>query len=304
MAHQNTASVNTKQTAEDAFRHILLTNLNFVHQWEPVAVKGKDSEGVHQMRVGLRRMRSALSVFRPAIPRKVTGPLAREMRWAAKTLDHARDLDVYIADNLSSKGSNSQKKMRGIAMRRRSRVYDQVRAFIGEKRYARLHKELTGWLKNRAWRRQLSRKKKKQLDSKVTPFAAQVLEQYRVQVLKDGKNINKLDAEALHQLRIDCKKLRYATEFFSPLFGKSMVEFTEHLKGLQELLGTLHDGVVMTGLQEDLLKGKKRGKAARFVGKLQRERAKQATAIRKTLQQRWDRFAQAKRPWRALLAQG
>jgi CHAD domain-containing protein len=302
MVKQKARSVNAKQTVEDAFRHVLLSNLSAVHKWEPVAVKGKDLEGVHQMRVGFRRMRSAFTVFRPALPRKVTAALAQEMRWAGKTLDHARDLDVYNADNLSSKGGKAQKKVRKIAMRHRKSVYGEVRRFIGGKRYARFNTELARWLDRRAWRKQLSGKQKKYLDAKVTPFAAQVLEQHRVRILKNTRNINKLDADALHQLRIDCKKLRYATEFFSPLYGKSIVKSTEHLEGLQDVLGTVHDVVIMTGLQKGLLKGEHNGKAARFARKLEDQRAKHAKKLRKLLEQRWDDFAQAKPPWKAAAA--
>ncbi len=297
MARKNSAAVHEKQSVEDAFRHILLTNLSAVHEWEPVAVKGKDIEGVHQMRVGFRRMRSALSVFRPAVPRKVTAPYAKDMRRAGKTLDDARDLDVYIADNLASKGGKAKKRMRRIAVVRRERAYDQVRRFVKGRQYARFNTDMSHWLERRAWRKELPRKKKKCLDCHVPPFAAQVLEQHRDQVLQHGKDIRRLDAEGLHQLRIDCKKLRYATEFFSPLYGKSMVRFTEHLKGLQDLLGTLHDGAVMTGLQQDLLDGKSSGKAARFAGKLQSKRGRQAKESRRVLEQRWDSFAHAKRPW-------
>ena len=130
-------SVNAEQTVEDAFRHILLNNQNAVLEWEPVAVEGKDIEGVHQMRVGLRCMRSAFTVFRPVIPKKVTAPLAQEMRWAGKMLDHARDLDVYITDNLYSKGGKAHKEMRKIALRHRKSVYGEVRRFIEGKRYER-----------------------------------------------------------------------------------------------------------------------------------------------------------------------
>ncbi len=107
MARKHAAGVDKRQTVEDAFRHILLANLSAVHEWEPVAVKGGDVEGVHQMRVRFRRMRSALSAFRPAVPRKVTAPFAQDMRQAGKTLDDARDLNVYIADNFSSKGGKA-----------------------------------------------------------------------------------------------------------------------------------------------------------------------------------------------------
>jgi CHAD domain-containing protein len=302
MEQQKAKPVNAKQTVEAAFHHILLNNLSAVHEWEPVAVKGKDIEGVHQMRVGLRRMRSALTVFRPALPRKVTTPLAREMRWAGKTLDHARDLDVYIADNLCSKGGKAHKRMRKIAVRHRKSVYGELRRFVGGKRYARFNTELSRWLDHRTWRKQLSRKQKKYLDCNVTAFAAHVLEQQRAKILKNVKNIKGLDTDALHRLRIDCKKLRYATEFFSPLYDKLIVKFTEHLKGLQDVLGTLHDVVIMTGLQKGLLKGEKSGKAAQFARKLGDKRAKQSKELTKGLKQRWDNFAQAKPPWKAASA--
>ena len=61
------------------------------------------------MRVCIRRMRSALTVFREAIPRKVTASFAKEMRWAVQALDRARDLDVYITENLSSKEKNNRR---------------------------------------------------------------------------------------------------------------------------------------------------------------------------------------------------
>ncbi len=229
MAREKAAAVDQSQTVEDAFRQVLLSNLRGVHAWEPVAVKGKDIEGVHQMRVGFRRMRSALSVFRSAVPRRVTSRFAQDMRWVGKTLDDARDLDVYIAENLASKGGKAKKRMRKIAMKRRKKAYQDVRRLIGGRRYARFNSKLSRWLKRREWRQQLSRRKKRCLDCSVTPFSAQVLERNRAQVLEDGKDIDKLDAEALHQLRIDCKKLRYATEFFSPLYGTSMGKFTGQL---------------------------------------------------------------------------
>ena len=299
MAREKAIAVDQSQTVEDAFRQILLNNLHDVHTWEPVAVKGRDIEGVHQMRVGYRRMRSALSVFRSAVPRRVTSRFAEDMRWVGKTLDDARDLDVYIADNLSSKGGTAKKRMRKIALKRRKKAYGEVRRLVGGKRYAKFNSQLSGWLKRREWRQQLSKRKKRCLDCSVTPFSAQVLERNRAQVLEDGKDIEKLDAEALHQLRIDCKKLRYATEFFSPLYGTSMAKFTGHLKGLQDLLGTLHDTAVMTGLQQNLLGGKHTGEAARFAGKLEKRRAQQAVELKKLLEQRWGSFSHAQQPWRS-----
>jgi hypothetical protein len=52
--------------------------------------------------------------------------LAKEMRWAAKALDRARDLDVYIAENLPSAGRKAETKMRDIALKHREEAYCYV----------------------------------------------------------------------------------------------------------------------------------------------------------------------------------
>lgn len=297
MAQQKTVSVNRHHTVEDAFECILRTNLSAVEEGEPVALAGEDIEGVHQVRVGLRRMRSALTVFAPAIPRRVTRPLAKELRRAAKALDRARDLDVYIAETLSSVPKKKARKLRNLAMKHREETYTRLSKLLQGKRYAGLKHDLTRWLDTKGWRAELSAAERKGLQRKVTPFASRVLEQHRAQVLEDGKAVDKLDSDELHQLRIDCKKLRYATEFFAPLYGERMKEFTQHLKALQDLLGTLHDTAVMTGLQRDLLKGTGKSKLKRMARKLEDKRAKEAKEIMKTLVERWRTFAQVEGPW-------
>ncbi len=300
-----TSPVNRKQTVEQAFAKILRKDMALVQQWEPIALAGKDTEGVHQMRVGLRRMRSALTLFRPAIPRKITTPLAKEMRWAAHQLDHARDLDVYIEENFLKNGGKQrrgEKQMLKIASQDREKTYQQVRDFITGKRFTAFERQVSYWLEAKDWRSQLANKQRNTLKGRITPFAAQVLEQHRAQVLEDGKDIRRLDADALHQLRIDCKKLRYATEFFDPLYGKSMIAFTQHLKGLQDMLGTLHDSAVMKGLQKNLLKGHKNPNMKYFTGKLEGQRSKDAKKLIATLEQRWKTFSKTKPPWRAALA--
>lgn len=297
--------VSKKQSVEEAFDHILRADMGLVKRWEPIAFEGSDIEGVHQMRVGLRRMRSALTVFRSAIPRKHTKPLSEEMRWAAHRLDHARDIDVYIDENFSHNGAKrhrGEKKMLKVALKDQRQAYAEVREFIKGKRFRELKKELNLWLDAKGWRKKLTQKERKLLKHNIKAYAAEVLEQHRNRVLKDGQDIRVLDSEALHQLRIDCKKLRYATEFFTPLYGGSMAEYTRHLKGLQDLLGTLHDTAVFTGLQKQLLKGHDSSQVKRFAESLEGQRSKQARRQIKTLEKRWQEFAQAKRPWKSSLA--
>ena len=297
MATQKENLVTHNQSVEQAFTQILRTNLATTKASEPVVLAGEDPEGIHQMRVSLRRMRSALAVFRPAIPRKITRAFFKEMRWAAKTLDRARDLDVYIAENLSSKGNKRKGKMRKLALKNRERAYGQVTDFIRGERYTRLCDEFRHWMETQGWRVDLSDEQRDIVEGNVIPFASEVLERQQTRVLDDGSEIESLDSEALHQLRIDCKKLRYAAEFFAPFYGKPMKDFAGHLKSLQDLLGTLHDMAVMPDLHKDLLKGKKNRDLTHYARRLVKKRGKQAKAIRKALNKSWGAFSNAERPW-------
>jgi len=290
-------SITEELTVEEAFSRILQGNLSGVREWTPVALAGEDIEGVHQMRVCLRRMRSALTVFRAAIPKKATKSFAKDMRWASKALDRARDLDVYITENLASKGKGRQRSLRKIAERHRQEAYGKVGSFIKGQRYLDLCKKLSEWTEAKAWREQLSTGQKDKLQENITPFSTRVLENHRSTILAYGKEIEHLDSDTLHRLRIECKKLRYATEFFAPLYGDQMKAFTGHLKNLQDVLGTLHDTAVMKGLQDDLLKNKKDKKLASFTHRLEQQRQKEAQKLLKKLSNRWWTFVQAKRPW-------
>ena len=297
MATQKGNLVSYDQSVEQAFAQILRTNLAATKDSEPVVIARENPEGIHQMRVCLRRMRSALTIFRPAIPREVTRSFFKEMRWAAKTLDRARDLDVYIADNLSAKGKKRKGKMRKLAIKHRERAYDQISDFILGERYKNLCDGFRHWVETQGWRVDLSDEQREVLEGNVVPFASEVLDRQRTHVLDDGRDIESLESEALHQLRIDCKKLRYAAEFFTPLYGEPMKGFVRHLKALQDLLGTLHDAAVMPNLQKDLLKGKKNRNLTRYARGLVKERGKQAKAIRGALNSSWGDFANAERPW-------
>lgn len=297
MAQRKENFISPDQSVEQAFEQILRTNLVTAREWEPVVLAGEDPEGIHQMRVCLRRIRSALGVFRSAVPRKVTRSFFKEMRWAAKTLDRARDLDVYIAENLSSKGKKRKGKIRKLALKHREMAYDQVTVFIQGEHYVKLCDEFRYWVETKGWRMDISDERMKVLESNIIPFASEVLDCQRTRVLEDGRDIESLDNEALHQLRIDCKKLRYASEFFAPLYGEPIRDFIGHLKVLQDLLGTLHDTAVMPGLQKDILKGKKNRSLTRYARELVNDRDKQARAIRKVLRKSWRGFCNAECPW-------
>jgi hypothetical protein len=128
-------------------------------------------------------MRSPLAIFRPAIPCKVTRSFSREMRWAAKTLDRARDLDVHIDENLSSKAKKQRGKMHKLAIKHRERAYDQVAHSIQGERYRKVCDELRHWVEAKGWRVDLSNERREVIEGNVVPFTSGVLDDQRTRAL-------------------------------------------------------------------------------------------------------------------------
>ncbi|MBF0369854.1 MAG: CHAD domain-containing protein [Magnetococcales bacterium] len=298
------SDIHATQSTEEAFESILRKNYAYMLEWEPIAYKGEDIEGVHQVRVAYRRMRSALVIYRKAIPRTATDAIANEMRWAAGQMGPARDLDVFIDEGLQAMSSriplaNGEKKMLELAIKHQKTAYTQVRRTISSARYKKFKSNFETWLDEKGWRNEgIPEKNLSLLDKGVTKYAVKVLNKRFTQVLTAGEAMDKMGDEELHQLRIDCKKLRYATEFFTPLFNKDgMANFTLHLKGLQGLLGVMNDVAVLPGLLEILLKDEEDPEVIQYAGSIIGWRARQYEEIRGQLDDRWSTFANSSFPW-------
>ena len=100
----------------------------------------------------------------------------------------------------------------------------------------------------------------------------------------------------MHRLRIECKKLRYGAEFFTPIIP-GLDEFIGHMKGLQDLLGVMNDVSVMKELLEQLLHGECDPQVAQYAGGLVGWRTRQFHDLLNSFDDRWEEFTHAKHPW-------
>jgi len=295
------APITSKQTVEEAFQTILQTNFNHMVAWEPVALDGKDPDGVRKVRVSWRRIRSMLPTFRAAFPRSLTDSWAVEMKWAQSQLGPARDLDVLIHERLAGDISDPGKeKLLKLAEKARADAYSQVRKTLKGKRYGSLKRGLSKWNKSKAWNDDLPRKRRKAIKGNIVPFAVASLNKAERRVLKAGTNIKSRSDEELHRLRIQCKKLRYAGEFFTPLFDKQeMRAYIKRLKELQDMLGLMHDIAV---IEDDILgpvkAGVKNRRIDKFVKAFAAEQRSHYGDTKKQLLRRWKQFKAADQPWK------
>jgi triphosphatase len=211
---------------------------------EPAVVAG-DPDGVHQMRVGVRRLRAAISVFAELLRGKQTDQLKRDLKWLAGKLGPVRDLDVFIETKVK-RLDGAELPIDGLPelLReldyRRALAADSAKDAIATARYRFLIFNTLEWIEDGAWL-----KKSRQGEKKIRPFAAHLFTRRTRKARKQSKHISRLDPRRRHKLRIGMKKLRYAFYFFEGLFEgasqRPLSRYKECLKSLQDNLGALND---------------------------------------------------------------
>jgi inorganic triphosphatase YgiF len=232
-----------------------------VRHWcanEAAALDGGDPEGVHQMRVALRRLRSALSAFGRLIQPERRAWLSGEAKRVLGSLEPARDWDVFLTESLAPvlaarPEDRSLLALQGAAQAARAEGYAAVRAAIADPAYTRFLLQLGSWIEAGGWREDATPKGAAWLDRPAKGFADRLLAKRHRTALKRGRDFSSLAPAERHRLRIALKKLRYATEFFHSLYPKKSAQsYLAALKALQDTLGHLNDVAVAERLASEL----------------------------------------------------
>jgi CHAD domain-containing protein len=214
---------------------------------EHPVLDGSDPEGVHQMRVAIRRLRALVTAFKAYVDDETFTYLRDELRWMQQQLGPARDLDVFLEETfapLSERlpSAESLGRLKDAAERLRAEAYDDARKAVRDPRYTGLVLRLQLWLATGGWRRHVTAGQTDPADQPVTPFAREVLDQRAKKLKKLGKKYRALSEDDLHEMRIRGKKLRYAGEFFNGLFKKKDTKaYLDALEDIQDRLGAIND---------------------------------------------------------------
>ncbi len=218
-----------------------------------VAANRGDVEGVHQLRVGVRRLRAALRLLRRATGVALDGHLLQELRWLNSLLGPLRDWDVFLHQSLPPVQAAFPQRNALLSIQRRvemARAQQQQlldEGFASE-RYQQLCEAWQGWLEQRVWleSEQLSPKARARLEADVPRFARTTLKRLEQRVCRLGEQFEQLDTAGRHTLRIRIKQLRYSLEFFASLYPVRRTQrYRQALALLQEELGSLNDAAVV-----------------------------------------------------------
>lgn len=260
------------QSVSEAFAALLGRQTGVLLRLAPVAASGDGTEPVHQMRVALRRLRSALKLFRRAVDGSALQALKPDLKALSRHLGPARDWDVFangtgqaIAEAFPD--DRAVARLLDAAARKRAESYAALAAYLNSVAFRTLGIRLAWLAAQRPWEAQPPADDA-QAAARAMPladFAARALTRRLAAVMAPGADLAALNAEALHALRIEAKRLRYAAEFFAPLHAPRPVRrFVRRVTALQDRLGQLNDGTVAAGLMA-ALGGAERGYAAGVV---------------------------------------
>src|SRR6185312_8040073 len=198
-------------------------------------------EAVHQLRVGARRLRSALATFRPALEDEGLEAVKEELKWLSHACDQVRNLDVFADEALRAAEAGGEPPRGVEALRKaieiaRRRAWARAAKTVASDRFRALMIDVTAWTETGAWR------DGETAQARVTDFAHQALKRHRKRLAARSEAAAGTDDIARHRLRIEAKKLRYAVEAFAGLYGRKRVgRYLHEVKALQEVLGALND---------------------------------------------------------------
>ena len=295
-------SLPTGLSASDALACITAHLADVILHWSDLVPGAVASEPVHQMRVAVRRLRSALSVFRRVAVAEEGGAdwlfdLSAALRDLAARLGIARDWDVFIGETGAKVQAVFPADRRislllAAASRKRAAAYADLGAYMASQEWAMLSLKLALLPTIRPWDQTGD---PDTLSVAARSYAGHALNRRRKHLLAPGADLSGLPAAELHETRKRAKRLRYATEFFAPLFaGKVTRKYISRLADLQEVLGAVNDTAVAGHLMDQLAGGADRAFAAGVVQGFGAARGRRAAA---KVQDAWVRFTRASPFW-------
>ncbi len=292
-------------TLGNAGRALLLKHWQRALRHEAGARTGADIEDVHRMRVATRRLRSAFRFFGGYMGLPNQDEIVAGLRDLARRLGAVREVDALIERLEQEAAAESADRPTIDAIiatldQDRARARDDLVAFLDGREMATLRAQVADGLTQPESGAPAKR------DRPVRTAGPRLLARRAVRVFASEAALLAPTSEELHDLRIRCKRLRYAAEFLSPYTqGKQLKQLIRSATNLQDTLGELHDGDVMLDMLRSLVEsashrdgGALEGVVAAAVIRLLARQADRRDALLLQFRSLWREFAGSRRQWR------
>jgi CHAD domain-containing protein len=234
------AAFGPKSRRIDVFASLLAASANQITSGRRIILGSDDPKGPHQIRIGLRRLRSVLKALRPLVGLSAVQAIETRARDVARWIGELRDLDALM-NAICMPLSEMVPDRQGFARLQKTLIEHR------EAKQAEIRTLLEGvvWGKLQTDLDLLSRvlESIEAPDRSILGYAREVLNKRWRKLFKLGCRLDELSIEARHEMRKLLKQLRYLSEFFAPVFVKTKKasQFIAEIKQLQDVFGYLND---------------------------------------------------------------
>lgn len=281
----------------DAFGTLGNAALGHLVANQPAALEGAGVEGIHQMRVALRRLRTLLTLFDGLLDPEPAARFTQSIRQFGQILGAARDFDVLaeeVIEEALPQDEEARAALLGAIAPLREAARRAARSEISAPEFCRLVIELSLWIETGSW---VAEGEAERARAGMREVAGSLLDRVAKRVRKRGARLGKADDEERHEFRKAAKRLRYGVEDFAALFDAEDVDaYAQPLKRLLDRLGVLNDTAVARQTIEALrLHGPELGPELDALGSALVRRAGREC---ERLDEVWSRFRSAEPFWR------
>lgn len=286
-----------EQTAGAVLTHALAGLAARISSLAPVILEARKVEGVHQMRVSLRRLRAIERTFRPFVDGSSLRDLAFQAKLIARCLGPARDWDVFVEETLPAMQENAYAaegaaQLMASASAARARAWAEAVRAVGGKAFARFMIDLAEAASGPQWERAAA------LQRPIGEIAPLALEKRLKRARKIAAEIDRTQLAGWHPLRIALKKLRYPLQMFRSLYPKEARKpYMSALSTLQDAFGHINDAATAQRLADEAATGEG-GNAMRAAGFICGYKAAEAEAAARQLEAEWAAFVEMTPFWR------
>ena len=274
-------------SAGDAFVGNVQAALEQINANTAGATAGREPEYLHQLRVGLRRLRSTLRAFHTLLRKRKAADFDRMLGEILHALGAARDWDVF------RRAERDQGLVRA-ARRSCAPARRRARGMLRSALFRTTPRKVLAWAKAAPWRSEADP------GERVTRFARRSLRRLQESLRKDAEGVDWSDAAQRHKVRVRVKRLRYGCECFAAAFRKQKVRpYLKRLRKLQQILGEMNDITVQRALLQELARN---ASLRRPVAALRAVMAARERELSAEVARAWGGFESMKPFWRRAAA--
>lgn len=231
---------------DTAFRIVARRHLGALKANHEATCNG-DPETLHQMRIALTHLRTAILFFSPMVHDEVRDEVRDELKWLNSELGAVRDLDVAV-DRVKALDRTRPQAATALDSwnEKRSEGHHHLARMLNSVRYRWLIDQTSNWIENGPWSTKKSKQAAKARAAPIGSYSAERLEQWETELLKKSRKLRSMGTKKRHRLRLFNKKLTYSIDSLEDLFAEKNFSkqrtARKHLGKAQRSLGQLNDG--------------------------------------------------------------